>query len=122
GPDMDSPTETLATPRTPDAVTGFLLWFGVLGGAIAWLVHLLGAYAVSEFGCASRFAEVRWLGFSGVAWLILGLSLLTLAVAIVAVAVARRHQRQFSGQVEAPRLEPSDPRVFLARTGVLSSA
>lgn len=98
-----------------------LLWFGVLGGAIAWLVHLMLSYGIAEFGCVSQFHELRFLGFTAVAWLEVGVSLLTLAVAIAATLIARRNTSYFSGEVEAARVESGDPRVFMARSGMLSS-
>ena len=102
-------------------VADWLLWFGVLGGAIAWLLHLLLSYGVSEFGCVSAFAETRLLGFSGVAWLEAGVSLLALILASGASLIAQRNGRYFSGEVDAARLESGDPRVFMARSGVLAS-
>lgn len=64
------------------------LWFGLLGGACAWLVHLLGAYATAEFGCVSSLHKWQWLGISVVAWLCIALTAVTEAVAIVAIFVA----------------------------------
>jgi hypothetical protein len=113
--------EIPSSPEHRSKVTDAWLWFGVLGGAIAWLLHLLLAYAIAEFGCVSDFRDVRWLEFSGVAWLIGGMSALTLALAIWADIVAQRNGRYFAGEVKATRLEDHDPRVFMARSGVLSN-
>ena len=63
------------------------LWFGFLGGALAWLAHLLVSYAIGEFGCLTWLAGVRLLGITGVAWALIVTSLATAAVA-AAAAVA----------------------------------
>ena len=40
------------------------LWFGLFGGAIAWTVHLMFAYAAAEFGCIGRLGERGYLGIT----------------------------------------------------------
>lgn len=102
-------------------VSDWQLWFGVMGGAIAWLGHLLLSYAISEFGCVSRFGERAMWGISGVAWMEIAVTVIFLGIAIVATVVAQRNKRAFSGAVDAARVEPNDPRVFMARSGVLAS-
>lgn len=114
--EIDRSTTAMQSP-----IADWLLWFGVLGGAMAWLLHLLLSYGVSEFGCVSAFADTRLLGFSGVAWLEAGVSVLALALAIGASVIAQRNRRLLSGEVNAARLESGDPRVFMARSGVLAS-
>jgi hypothetical protein len=105
-----------------DLVTDSLLWFGFLGGAFAWVIHLLSAYAIAEFGCISPFHQSELWGFSGIAWLIGAVSVVTLVVAFAAFFVARRSKLRFAGAIEARRLEAGDARVFLARSGVITSA
>lgn len=98
----------------------FLLWFGVLGSAVAWLVHLLLSYGIAEFGCVSPFREVRLAGLTGVAWLEIGASVLTLGLAVVSTWIAQRSRRRLVGEGDAEIYESSDPRVFMARTGTLT--
>lgn len=69
-----------------------MFWFGFLGGAIAWTIHLLAAYAIAEWVCVSRvFAVERFLGVAIVAWLLIGVSILTALVAGAATWVAYLH-------------------------------
>ena len=105
----------------PNVGSDVWLLLGVFGGAIAWLLHLVLAYLVAEFGCVSSFRDVRWLGFSGVTWLEVAVSLFALALAIGSNRIANRIGGQFQGAVNDQQLEPHDPRVFLSRSGVLSS-
>lgn len=100
----------------------FRLWFGVLGGAIAWLVHLLLSYGIAEFGCVSPFRDAQWLGFSGVAWLEAATTVLAVAFAASAIVVAQRNKAPWGGDAEVVQHESSDPRAFMARTGAIASA
>lgn len=74
-------------------VTRAALWFGVLGGAIAWFVHLVLAYTLAEAGCITGFPWFTVLGFHGALLLILIVTLLTLAVTAAAGVVAYRNRR-----------------------------
>ncbi|MBM0256540.1 hypothetical protein [Micromonospora sp. 4G55] len=37
---------------------GLLLWYGVLGGAVAWAVHVLVAWGLDELACAAGSERV----------------------------------------------------------------
>lgn len=99
----------------------FRLWFAVLGGAVAWTLHLLLSYAIGEFGCVSPFQDLRWGGISGVAWLGIGVTVITLAAAVAATVVAGRIKRRLLDGADAAHYEASDGRVFMARSGVMAS-
>lgn len=66
------------------------LWFGLLGGAVAWLLHLLTAYAVAEFGCVGTLGQQAYRGISLVAWSVIAVSLLLGIVSATATVVALR--------------------------------
>ena len=66
------------------------VWYGLLGGASAWTIHLLLASAVAEFGCVSGLGERIYLGISIVAWLEVAATVLTTVIAAAATIVARR--------------------------------
>lgn len=58
-------TATAAGPPTGEQVQGAagllgagLLWFGVLGGPVAWIVHLFAAWGVVEVACTQGNTEV----------------------------------------------------------------
>src|SRR5438552_4014953 len=79
-------------------VTERALWFGLLGGAIAWLLHLIGEYALSQWGCDSVFQRSRVLGMAGSDWVLL---ILTLALAAAATfAAAARCGARLRGGTE----------------------
>lgn len=66
------------------------LRFALLGGAVAWTLHLLGCYAVAEFGVLSGFVDNTWAGLDAVSWLLLGWSAAMLALAALATRTSTR--------------------------------
>lgn len=95
------------------------LWFGLLGGGVAWTAHLVVAYVVAEFGCVGGLGSRSFAGLSWVAWLEIAITALTTIVAAAATAVARRSQR-----IIATRAEDQLAAAFeahTARAGVLTS-
>ncbi|SCG73167.1 hypothetical protein [Micromonospora inositola] len=80
---------------------GLLLWYGVLGGAVAWAIHLLAAWSVDELTCAAgseRVAAVSLWQAVGLAVVIPGL--VTVGSLLVAALVWRRTVRAQSGGAE----------------------
>lgn len=69
-------------------VKGWKLWFALLGGAVAWTLHLLLAYAIAEFGCVAGWDEFVAVGISLVSWLLIGVSVAMTALAAGALAVS----------------------------------
>lgn len=77
------------------------LWFGLLGGAGAWTIHLLAAYAAAEFGCVSGLSSREYMNVSFVAWLEIALTAMTTLFAGVATLVAwRTHRRLLARSAE----------------------
>jgi hypothetical protein len=84
-----------------------------LGGAIAWLLHLLGAYTMAEFGCVAGWQRVAPGGVTTVAWAILALSVATVAVSGWALSVAARADKRLTSISD-----PTRTRHFAARAGM----
>lgn len=80
---------TTTRPETPldSPVSAGALWFSLLGGGVAWLAHLVGAYVIAEFGCESGMTKHAWRNVSVVAWLLLALTAWTMLVAIAGALV-----------------------------------
>lgn len=57
--------------------------FALLGGALMWVFHLLGAYVLITWACATD-----WLG---VRWLMLAFTAFTVAITAWSGVVARKH-------------------------------
>lgn len=97
------------------------LWGASLGGSLMWLVHLIGVYLISEFGCAGGYGQQLWLGLSLVAWAGLALSGLTLSGAVLCAYLSRRHARPLDEANTESNLSGTDGAQFLTRSGLLSN-
>ncbi len=126
--------EQLGMDPSPRGSWG-MTWFGFFGAAFAWLVHLLIAALVAEWGCIGGWGEIAWGGVTIVSLIIIGITVAMTILAVVSTWVARRSLRQFSppGQSEGSHVSklssgPSiglntelsselSTKLFLARTG-----
>ncbi|MBX3444590.1 MAG: hypothetical protein KF774_19475 [Planctomyces sp.] len=99
------------------------LWFGLLGGGIAWTGQLIAASFISEWGCFSGLGDRHVGGLMMITWLLIGVSLAMAALAAVATVVAARlHARWRTdggpGSVDSPY---DSSEAFLAKAGVIAS-
>jgi hypothetical protein len=70
---------------------GLLLWYGVLGGALAWAAHLLVSWGLDELACAAGSERVSGVPlWQAVALAVLIPALVTAGSLVVAVLVWRR--------------------------------
>jgi hypothetical protein len=95
------------------------LWFGLLGGPLAWLAHLLLVYVIGEFGCLSPLANRIWLGLTPVAWMVIGATAITLVPAALATLVAYRGMNRLG--VARDNGDTEQGRPLLAYGGVPAS-
>lgn len=72
-----------------------LLWFGLLGGGIAWFAHLAASYLLSESVCATPLAGLEFLGVPGS--LLLHLAV-TLVLGLVALGAMIAGYRSWTGR------------------------
>jgi hypothetical protein len=93
------------------------LRFVLLGGAVAWTLHLLGCYVFAEFGVLSGLVDVRRAGLDAVSWLLFGWSAAMLALAAVAARAASR----LRVGAAAPDSEARKTLEFCARFGRASN-
>ena len=90
-------------------------WFAFLGGGLAWTFHLLAIYVVGEFGCVSGFGRNVYGGVSAVAWLLIAVSVVSLAPAIAATGMGYLDARR-DARTEAP-LPAGEGHRYLSRYG-----
>lgn len=72
----------------------WLLWFGVLGSAVAWSLHTVVDWGIDETVCRSGHDEMAGVPLRP---LLGGLSLLFFAVSVASTVVAYRLWRQLDG-------------------------
>jgi hypothetical protein len=105
------------------AVSRRALWFGFLGGALAWTAHLMFAYAAAEFGCVSGWGRSRYLDVSFVAWLEVALTAVTAALAAAATIVAYRcHRRLATTPVDSADGSAHAAERYTAYVGLLAGS
>lgn len=110
---------TIANETVTTASSRRQLWFGLLGGALAWLIHFFAAYLAAEFGCVSGWGKQQWIGISAVAWLVLAM---TLAMTLVGFAASWSAWRVYSRLRSDPTAEiASRGELYLAQAGALTS-
>lgn len=95
---MSAPLGRHIEPPTWRLVAGFL------GGAITWAVYFMTLYLLSEAACELGFWQAETAGLSGLAWSILLLTALAVALSLYAgwwswQAMQREQQRDY--QVDA---------------------
>lgn len=99
-----------------------LLWFGFLGGAIAWSIHLVAAALIAEWGCFSGLQQTTYGGVTLVAWLLILLSVSMFLIAVFATAAAYAVKKRLPVLAENDDLAPHEEMDrFLARFGVAAS-
>ena len=112
--------------RRPDGSEGGLAasvapWFAVLGGAAAWALRFVVAYALAEVACRSDRLDVVLLGLPAHDLLAHAATLIAAATAVGAAFVARSlaPEGAWSGPVDAAGDPEAPGRLrFIARTGV----
>jgi hypothetical protein len=95
---------------------GLLLWYGVLGGALAWSAHVLVAWGIDELACAAGAERV-----SGVPlWQAVGLAVVIPALVTAgSLLVAALIWRRTAGAERAGAEDPAYGRArMLATLGI----
>jgi hypothetical protein len=101
-------TEREAVARA--GVNNFALWFGMLAGPAAWLMHLQISFVLALWYCARQQS-----------WPIHVITLVLLALTCAAGVVSLLHWRRSPKREEYLESRPDRPR-FMAVLGLMSSA
>lgn len=96
--------------------------FSLLGGGIAWLIHLLTAYVIGEFGCMAGWGDWIVGGLSMVAWLLLAVTGLTAAMAAAAAWASECTRRVLSGKGGDESVVAAENKLFIARVSLILNA
>lgn len=113
--------------RAPAAVGLAPLWFGLLGGPVAWTLQLLIDYPLVAHYCFPDAARRVVPTIDSLHLLVIVVSVLALALAIAALVTANRSWRDSGGEFGSERSElteaaPPPGRVrFMSLGGILAS-
>jgi hypothetical protein len=106
----------------PGLAHPFLLWFGFLGGAAAWAVHLGVVYGLVEISCHSDRLAFTILGIAASGFLSLLVTAVAALTAVSAAIIAFFSQPRFLERVEeAGAPEARGRGRFMAYTGMIMS-
>ena len=94
------------------------LWFAVLGGPVAWTLHLLTAYLLAEFGCLTWMGRWMFLGASAVFWSVLVMTISTAAMGATAIYTGVAIYQQLKDFAATPH---RDAQSATARIGIYTS-
>jgi hypothetical protein len=97
------------------------LWYGALGGMLAWTLHILLAYLIAEFGCETGQDAHVYAGVMLPAWLLLGMSAIMIVLSAGSTASAYACLRRIRASNSDDTLR-SESQHYLARAGVISGA
>ncbi len=101
------------------------LGFGLFGGAFAWLMHLVAASLIAEWGCVSGLHRYQFLGITAIAWAVIVLSVAAMLVAAAATwSVFRLHGQSHQWARDEQNSSVYDrggTERFLTRVGLWSS-
>jgi hypothetical protein len=97
------------------------LWYGALGGMIAWTLHILLAYLIAEFGCETGQDVHVYAGVMLPAWLLLGMSATMIVLSAGSIASAYACLKRIRTDDGDSTLR-SESEHYLARAGVISGA
>lgn len=87
----DRPGQPADLPRAGLRAAPLLLWFGTLGGAIAWSLHTVIVWGIDETTCRSGHSAI---GAIPLTPLLLGIALLFLLITAASTLVSWRHWRR----------------------------
>ncbi len=89
-----------------------MTWYSFLGGAIAWTLHLMGSYGLSEMLCLKNASTLL------LTLVLSGLTLISLAISGSAFWIARRKQLELAAALDSKAM--GNP-FFMALTSVISN-
>ncbi|MEU4244696.1 hypothetical protein [Actinoplanes sp. NPDC026619] len=107
-----------STKRRSHQIGGLLMWFAVLGGALAWAVHVFVAWGADELTCQSGHTSVQGVPLRAVVGAGVVLPALVAAAALLMAWRAWRQTNAAKGD-DDPRMERAG---MLALLGVCANA
>lgn len=112
---MDKKETSGTGPQVASPVGNPVLGVCLVGGGVAWFLHLLLSILVAEFGCVAGFGEVRFGGINLVAWSLILVTAITWSGGLAVTVLSYRVSQRIGGDVVNG--EVGNGRFFAARVG-----
>lgn len=98
------------------------LWFGLVGGPAAWAVHEMVVAAFAGWACADGTLALGGIPAGGVKAILVGLTLVALAVGLAAMVVASRNWKRVRDGSSGTEARSANVAAFMAVAGLLAGA
>lgn len=95
--------------------------FSLFGGGVAWSVHIFAASVIGEFGCRAGWGD--WLvgGISMVSWLVLGVTLFSMALVLGAILTSLFAARSLQGERSESPADLLQSQLFIAQCSLITN-
>jgi hypothetical protein len=113
------PTQTISTPHLH--IPPRRLWFGTAGAAVAWALHGTVCEIISAKACQNGIGSLGALSPFGVRWLLAGITLGFLAIAVAGGIISFRNWRHVAATNDLVHAESPQREQFMSLGGVFVS-
>jgi hypothetical protein len=107
---------------SPSRITPRSLWFGTTAAAIAWALHGVICEVIADQACKNGIGSLGALSPDGVRWLLAGITIGFLAIAVIGGLLSFRNWMQLAEQHDLVHAEGSGREQFMALVGVFMGA
>lgn len=99
------------------------LWFGLLGGAAVFAIHLTVSYGLVSLSCFWGWLNFEILGMTGTQFVLIVFTLISAAIVLFAGSIAYRNWRQLRNESQPGVGSPEEGRYrFMTFLGVMLNA
>src|SRR5581483_6233143 len=113
------PTQTASDPPSHTSQRG--LWFGSTAAAVAWAFHGAACVIISSQACVNGIGSLGPLSPLGVRWLLAGITIGLLAVAVIGGITSFRNWIHLAEHHDLVHAEGSGREQFMALVGIFVS-
>lgn len=114
------PTQVASDP--PSRIRPRSLWFGAAGAAVAWALHGVICEVIASEACRNGVGNIWSLSPLGVRWLLAGITIGFLAVAVIGGITSFRNWIQLAEHHDLVHAEGFGREQFMALGGIFVSA
>ena len=113
------PTQTISVPHLH--VPPRRLWFGTVGAAVAWALHGVVCEIISANACQNGAGSLGSLSPLGVRWLLAGITIGFLAIAVASGIISFRNWRHVGSTGDLLHAEGPQREQFMSLIGIFVS-